>query len=261
MSPATQDCDGEGVHAVGGDALAYDRVSAGVQPTIGGRAARAAATERRYKEGSCEIPQSIHGTGVAASAVPGTATIFRSTRRAPSPADVPVRWPAVVLSRLVKIVGVDHVYLAVSDFARSSAFYDRAMGALGFFKGDRTIGGDPHAHYFNRTLQLSIRPARASSRHDPYAPGLHHLCLQAADRKSIDEAHAALVALGVQATEPRIYPEYAEDYYATFFEDPDGIRHEIVARRSLREEIVREWHDLRSFLNPLQELRERRSGG
>jgi hypothetical protein len=135
------------------------------------------------------------------------------------------------------------------------------MQALGFFKGDRTIGGDPHAHYFNRALQLSIRPARTPSRHDPYAPGLHHLCLQAADRRSVDEAHAALVALKVQATAPRLYPEYADDYYATFFDDPDGIRHEIVARRALREEIVREWHELRSFLNPLQELRERRGGG
>jgi glyoxylase I family protein len=166
-----------------------------------------------------------------------------------------------VSSRLVEIVGVDHVYLAVSDFARSLAFYDRVMQALGFFKGDRTIGGDPHAHYFNRALQLSIRPARTPSRHDPYAPGLHHLCLQAADRKSVDEAHVALVALGVQATAPRLYLEYADDYYATFFEDPDGIRHEIVARRALREEIVREWNDLRSFLNPLQELRERRGRG
>ncbi len=161
----------------------------------------------------------------------------------------------------MEIVGVDHVYLAVSDFARSLAFYDRVMQALGFFKGNRRIGGDPHAHYFNRALQLSIRPARALSRHDPYAPGLHHLCLQAADRKSVDEAHVALVALGVQATAPRLYPEYADDYYATFFEDPDGIRHEIVARRALREEIVREWNDLQSVLNPLQELRARRGRG
>jgi len=158
----------------------------------------------------------------------------------------------------VEIVGLDHVYLAVTDFARSIAFYDPVMKALGFFKGDRAIAGERHAHYFNRALQLSIRPARTAVRHDPYAPGLHHLCLQALDRASVDEAHAALTALGVQATAPRLYPEYADDYYATFFEDPDGIRHEIVARRALREEIVREWDELRSFVNPLQELRERR---
>jgi hypothetical protein len=29
----------------------------------------------------------------------------------------------------MEIVGVDHVYLAVSDFGRSSAFYDRVMAS------------------------------------------------------------------------------------------------------------------------------------
>jgi glyoxylase I family protein len=161
----------------------------------------------------------------------------------------------------MEIVGLDHLYLAVTDFDRSEAFYDPVMRALGFFKGDRTIAGERHAHYFNRALQLSIRPARTSACHDPYAPGLHHLCFQAPDRDSVDEAHAALISLRVSATAPRLYPEYADDYYATFFDDPDGIRHEIVARRALREEVVRDWNELRSFVNPLQELRERRAKG
>src|ERR1700733_9940253 len=67
----------------------------------------------------------------------------------------------------MEIVGVDHLYLSVSDFARSLAFYDAVMQALGFFKGDRTIGGDPHAHYFNRALQLSIRPRECRLRTTP----------------------------------------------------------------------------------------------
>jgi catechol 2,3-dioxygenase-like lactoylglutathione lyase family enzyme len=158
-------------------------------------------------------------------------------------------------------LGLDHIYLAVSDFTRSAEYYDRVMRALGFFKGDSPIAGEPHAHYFNRAIQLSIRPARSTVPHDPYAPGLHHICLQAPDRAAVDDAHVALAGIGVLATQPRLYPEYAGDYYATFFEDPDGIRLEIVARRSGRDEIVREWDELRSFVNPLQELRERRRGG
>ena len=77
----------------------------------------------------------------------------------------------------MEIIGLDHLYIAVSDFAQSESFYDRVMRALGFFKGDRLIAGERHAHYFNRALQISIRPARSPGRHDPYAPGLHHLCL------------------------------------------------------------------------------------
>ena len=37
----------------------------------------------------------------------------------------------------MEVIGLDHIYLAVSDFARSEAFYDRVMRALGFRKGDR----------------------------------------------------------------------------------------------------------------------------
>lgn len=152
------------------------------------------------------------------------------------------------------VIGIDHIYLAVSDFAASEAFYDALMRALGFFKSDRPIGGERHAHYFNRVMQLSIRPARSSAAHDPYAPGLHHLCLQVATPADVDMAYASVHGLGIAATPPRAYPEYSTDYYATFFSDPNGIRLEIVARRRMRDDIVREWDQLRSFLNPLQEL-------
>ena len=33
---------------------------------------------------------------------------------------------------------------------------------------------------------------------------------------------------------PQLYPEYAADYYATFFEDPDGIRLEVTNFREER---------------------------
>ena len=161
------------------------------------------------------------------------------------------------------VVGLDHLYLSVSDFARAEAFYDGVMRALGYFKGTRAIAGEPHAHYFNRAMQISLRPARTAAAHDPYAPGLHHLCLQLRDRPAVDEAHAALLALGVEATAPALYPEYAADYYATFFADPDGLRLELVARRSGRDAVVREWdalNELGRFVNPMQELEARRKG-
>lgn len=155
-------------------------------------------------------------------------------------------------------VGLDHLYISVSDFARAEAFYDPLMEFLGFRKGDKVVGGDPHAHYFNRVTQYSIRPAKsAGPRHDPYAPGLHHVCFQVADRPDVDEAFRFLRDAGIEATEPRVYPEYNDDYYATFFPDPDGIRLEIVARSRHRKAIVARWHELRVFLNPFAELAAR----
>jgi glyoxylase I family protein len=159
------------------------------------------------------------------------------------------RWPEFARSRFegspdtdVEVIGLDHAYLTVSDLARATRFYDAVLGALDFERAGEPIAGEPHAHYWNRALQLSIRPARAAAaRHDPYAPGLHHLCLQVRDRAAVDASYAKLRALGVAASEPRLYPEYNPDYYATFFSDPDGIRLEIVARKAKRDEIVAGW--------------------
>jgi catechol 2,3-dioxygenase-like lactoylglutathione lyase family enzyme len=157
----------------------------------------------------------------------------------------------------MEVLGIDHVYLSVSDLARSERFYDPVMELLGFRKGDKRIAGEPHVHYFNPALQVSLRPARGTSGHDPYAPGLHHLCLQVADVAAVRAAADGLTALGVECSAPARYPEYHPDYFATFFEDPDGIRLEIVARTPHREEIARRWSELRAFLNPLAELHAR----
>jgi glyoxylase I family protein len=156
------------------------------------------------------------------------------------------------------VLGLDHVYLSVSDMERSERFYDAVMRLLGFHKGDKAIGGDPHAHYFNRTMQISIRPARSSLKHDPYAPGLHHFCLQLATPADVDAAVEALRGLGVETTEAARHPEYNPDYYATFFEDPDGLRLELVARTPARDAIVRDWDELEDVVNPVAALQRRR---
>src|SRR5438552_5427134 len=85
----------------------------------------------------------------------------------------------------VEVVGLDHVYLAVSDFERSESYYDTVLGLLDFRKIDAPIGGETHRHYFNKVMQISIRPAHGG-RHDPYVPGLHHLCLQVKDNAAVD---------------------------------------------------------------------------
>ncbi len=143
----------------------------------------------------------------------------------------------------VEVGAVDHLYLTVSDLERSERFYDRVMRALGFRKVARPLaGGDPHVHYFNRVVQISLRPAKGEPRaHDPYAPGLHHLCLRVADRAAVDRVARELAARGIEVTAPASYPQYHEDYYAAFFEDPDGIRLEVVNLCSVRTATVEHW--------------------
>ena len=143
----------------------------------------------------------------------------------------------------VEVIGIDHVYLAVRDLARSTAFYDRVMvGVLGYRKGESTIAGDPHVHYANRQFGFSLRPAKAGAPpHDPYAPGLHHFCFRVVDEAAVDRAADELRAAGVDVTPPRLYPEYDADYYATFFTDPDGVRLEITNFRARRRKRMFDW--------------------
>jgi catechol 2,3-dioxygenase-like lactoylglutathione lyase family enzyme len=145
----------------------------------------------------------------------------------------------------VEVIGIDHIYLAVSDFARAEAFYDRVMiEVLGFRKGTTPIAGEPHRHYFNRHYGFSIRPARAGApAHDPYAPGLHHFCFRVEDEAAVRRAASELQVRGIDASEPCYYPEYAPDYFATFFADPDGIRLEVANFREQRRHRMHHWDE------------------
>lgn len=147
--------------------------------------------------------------------------------------------------RMTEIVGIDHIYLSVSDLGRSEAFYDRVLiDALGFRKNRFVLGGDPHVQYFNRHFGFVLRPARVPGPHQSYAPGLHHFCLRVTSAEEVDALAERLRALGVSATPASSYPDYAPDYRATFFADPDGIRLEVTNYRRERRERHDRWEDL-----------------
>jgi glyoxylase I family protein len=152
----------------------------------------------------------------------------------------------VRMSRTTEILGFDHVYLTVQSLATSEAFYDRVLiEALGFRKTSFVIDGAPHINYFNRHFGLVLRPARAGApKHDPYAPGLHHLCLRVAEPSDVDRVAETLAVHQVTATPPRLSPEYAPDYYATYLVDPDGIRLEITNFRAERKQRMDQWESL-----------------
>ena len=146
----------------------------------------------------------------------------------------------------VEVLGIDHVFVTVRDLDAAERFYDRLLvGVLGYRKASAPIGGDPHRHYYNRHFGFSIRPARPHTpAHDPYAPGLHHFCFRVANEPAVNQAVRELQAAGIAASAPRYYPEYDGDYYATFFEDPDGVRLEITNFRASRFRRMTAWDAL-----------------
>ena len=145
---------------------------------------------------------------------------------------------------MIEVTGIDHIYITVSDMARSQAYYDRVMAVLGFRSNRFEIGGDPHVQYYNRHFGYVLRPAHSERAHDPYSPGLHHLCLRVESVDDVVAVAQALRKLGIDASEAHLHPGYAPDYWATFFTDPDGVRLEVTNYRAERRERHDRWNDL-----------------
>jgi catechol 2,3-dioxygenase-like lactoylglutathione lyase family enzyme len=141
-----------------------------------------------------------------------------------------------------EVIGIDHIYLSIASLERSEAFYDRVLGeTLGFQKNRFVLAGDEHIQYYNRQFGIVLRPARGSRSHESYAPGLHHLCLRVNDQADVERVAKALTAAGIEVSAPRLYTEYAPDYFAVFLSDPDGLRLEVTNFRAERRERMEHW--------------------
>ena len=143
---------------------------------------------------------------------------------------------------MTEVTGIDHIYITVSDLARSEVFYDKVLlTTLEFRKNKFTLDSEPHVQYFNRHFGYVLRPSRKTSTHDAYAPGLHHFCLRVNSIEDVIAVSAQLRAAGIDASEAKNYPEYAPDYWATYFSDPDGMRLEVTNYRQERHERHDNW--------------------
>ena len=142
---------------------------------------------------------------------------------------------------MTEITGIDHIYVAVTDLARSEAFYDRLMAALGFRKNSFELDGERHVQYYNRHFGYVLRPAHTRAEHDPYRPGLHHFCFRVENEAEVKAAAKELAAADITTSKPRLYSEYAPDYVAIYFTDPDGIQLEITNYREERRRRHDQW--------------------
>jgi catechol 2,3-dioxygenase-like lactoylglutathione lyase family enzyme len=124
---------------------------------------------------------------------------------------------------MVRVVGIDHLVIRVSDYERSKAFYGRLFAFLGFEVSDEyadAIG------WTNGKTRFWIGPADAAGRGHRYRTGevgFHHYAFQLRSRKDVDALQAFLTE-ELRATIVDPAGEYYDDYYAVFFLDPDGLK-------------------------------------
>ena len=117
---------------------------------------------------------------------------------------------------------IDHVGFPISDYARSKAFYGKALAPLGYTliieaTPEQTESGHPAAGFgINGKPDFWIGGEG----------GLHkalHVAIVAKDRAAVDAFYqAALAAGGRDNGAPGLRAHYHPNYYGAFILDPDG---------------------------------------
>lgn len=123
---------------------------------------------------------------------------------------------------------IDHTGVGVADVARSAAFYDAVLGALGV----RRIAQLPAETGADAVGYGADHPEFWIDRFHPHDAKIH-TAFAARSRAEVDAFHAAALAAGGTDNGPpglRDHLGYPPGYYAAFVIDPDGNNMEAVFR-------------------------------
>jgi catechol 2,3-dioxygenase-like lactoylglutathione lyase family enzyme len=109
---------------------------------------------------------------------------------------------------------IDHLWIRVRDLDAAERFYATVARHTGLREGRRWDGG----------RQFRGAWATLSLVHDGAPPREHlHMALSAPERRTVEEFHAAAIAVGYRSNgAPSDRPEYHPGYYAAYVLDPDG---------------------------------------
>ncbi len=125
-----------------------------------------------------------------------------------------------------------HLELYVHDLERSSEFWGWLLTELGYEplqEWDEGISWHPAGEPAGTYIALVLAPEGAADL-DRRSVGLNHVAFAVASPAEVDRLTDALRRRGERVLYPDRHP-YAggEDHYAVFFEDPDGLKVEVVA--------------------------------
>ena len=131
---------------------------------------------------------------------------------------------------------LDHISLAVAEYERARAFYDRVLATLGH-RRVMEITDQPEfvaAGYGGSQPEpgIWIGAGRGPGASAPVPPDGQHVAFAAADRSAVDAFYRAALQAGAKDNgPPGIRAQYHPDYYACFVIDQDGHHLEAVCHR------------------------------
>jgi catechol 2,3-dioxygenase-like lactoylglutathione lyase family enzyme len=118
---------------------------------------------------------------------------------------------------------LDHLSVQCADVAANATFYDAVLAPLG---GSRAMDfGEVIGYGRDGKPEFWLGPQQTGE-------GFRetHIAFTAPDRATVRAFFDAAVATGAAVLyEPRIWPEYHENYYAAFVRDPSGNNVEAVS--------------------------------
>jgi len=150
---------------------------------------------------------------------------------------------------MVRVVGIDHIVIRVSDLKKSTAFYSKLFEFMGF---KVLYELDDGMVWTNGRTRYGIGRADKKGRKHKFRlgnVGLHHYAFELGSRKDVDDLQSFLKKeLDADIVDPA--GEYYDDYYAVFFLDPDGMKLEGMRYGDLKKNVT---EMVVSKLEPIQQ--------
>jgi catechol 2,3-dioxygenase-like lactoylglutathione lyase family enzyme len=115
---------------------------------------------------------------------------------------------------------IDHLSIAVSDLAKSAAFYESLLAPLGY---SRLVERPGTVGFGKRYPEVWLNHRPGMTRAD--ADTGHHVCLRASSEDAVRAFHAAALAHGgADAGPPGPRQAAMTSYIGAFILDPDGAK-------------------------------------
>jgi catechol 2,3-dioxygenase-like lactoylglutathione lyase family enzyme len=116
---------------------------------------------------------------------------------------------------------IDHTGVVVSDYAKSKAFYEKALAPIGYvlmMEIPAAVTGHADVAGFGEPPKPDFWISSGTANKPPV-----HIAFRVPTREQVDAFYrVALAAGGTDNGAPGLRPHYHPNYYGAFVRDPDG---------------------------------------
>jgi catechol 2,3-dioxygenase-like lactoylglutathione lyase family enzyme len=120
-----------------------------------------------------------------------------------------------------------HVLINISNPNLSFPFYKEFLSFLNY---EVIKESDDELGMFNGENEIWLRVSTGSTKFDREDTGINHIAFKVSSPKEVDMFCDQILKpknYHILYDSPKLFPEFSDDYYAVYFEDPDFIKLEV----------------------------------